>query len=329
MSQENYSIKQIGPSQFDLLIPLMKDCFGLEIDINYFTWKYTRNPAGDFIGFVAVKNDSGEIGAYYGVIPELFVINGSEKIVYQSCDTMTHSKHRRLGLFQLLAVHCYNYLEKEGKLMVYGFGGGQSTPGFIKFGWTCLFDMVSLFYPRQFNYLRWGRFSNKRKMGVMSVENPGELEELLAKSNLGTSLRSSKKTANFIWRLSNPLRQYKILSYKTGGEKMEGYVVYYKSGDKLFLFDWFFLSGKAERRLIGAMKDEMGKDNQIKGIITLIKKGSPVHKRLKRNWFIFNPFSRGPLHEKTPFIVYAKGKDADLFLNAGLWQPMPYDHDSL
>jgi len=328
MSQENYSIKQIGPSQFDLLLPLMKDCFGLAVDINYFTWKYTQNPAGDFIGFVAVRNDTGEIGAYYGVIPERFVINGQEKIVYQSCDTMTHSKHRRLGLFQLLALHCYEYLEAEGKLMIYGYGGGQSTPGFIKFGWAHLFDMVSLFYPRQFNLFRFFG-SGKNSRDVMVVDSPEVLNELIEKSNLGSDIRACKKKENFIWRLSNPLRKYKILVSRDGTEKLTGYAVYYESGDKLFLFDWYFLTKQSERKLIGAMKNEMARDKKMKGIITLVKKGAPVHKVLKRNWFVYNPFKKGPLHEKTPFIVYAKGKDADLFLSPALWQPMPYDHDSL
>src|SRR4051812_15245250 len=105
----DYSIRKLEPSEFHLLIPLMKDCFGLSVDIDYFRWKFLDNPAGSFIGFVA-ETDSGEVAAYYGVIPEQYVIKGVQRLIYQSCDTMTHSSHRRKGLFQKLATYCYDYL---------------------------------------------------------------------------------------------------------------------------------------------------------------------------------------------------------------------------
>lgn len=106
----------------------------MDVDIGYFRWKFLENPSGTFFGFVAVEINSGEIGAYYGVIPERWYVDGVETVIYQSCDTMTHSQHRRLGLFQMLALHCYTELRKQGSLFIIGFSGKQSTPGFTKFG---------------------------------------------------------------------------------------------------------------------------------------------------------------------------------------------------
>ena len=100
----NYSIKKIEKDNFHLLIPLMKDSFGMDVNVDYFIWKYLKNPSGDFIGFVA-EDEFGEIGAYYGVIPEMFWVHGEKKTIFQSCDTMTHSNHRRRGLFKMLALH--------------------------------------------------------------------------------------------------------------------------------------------------------------------------------------------------------------------------------
>ena len=59
-----YNVRRIGSDDFDMLIPLMKDCFGMEVNIDYFEWKYVQNPAGSFIGFVAIEAESNEIGGY-------------------------------------------------------------------------------------------------------------------------------------------------------------------------------------------------------------------------------------------------------------------------
>src|SRR4051812_22084903 len=105
----DYSIRKLNENEFHLLIPVMQDCFGLNFDVSYFKWKFVDNPAGFVVGFIA-EASNGEVAAYYGVIPELYSIEGKETTIYQSCDTMTHSRHRRKGLFQKLALHCYDYL---------------------------------------------------------------------------------------------------------------------------------------------------------------------------------------------------------------------------
>ena len=141
---EQYTIHRLEKDNFDCLIPLMQDCFGMEVDIHYFKWKYIDNPDGFVRGYFA-QSSSDEIAAYYGVIPQMISYFGKDKLIYQSCDTMTHSKHRRKGLFQLLAKHCYGELEKENNLFVIGFGGSESTPGFLKFGWKHLFNCKNYF----------------------------------------------------------------------------------------------------------------------------------------------------------------------------------------
>ena len=40
----DYRFSKIDSTQFDILIPLMKDCFGMYVNIDYFIWKYVDNP---------------------------------------------------------------------------------------------------------------------------------------------------------------------------------------------------------------------------------------------------------------------------------------------
>src|SRR6476661_2874164 len=83
VSMSDYRIERITADQFDLLVPLMKDCFGMDTDINYFKWKYVENPAGSFIGFIALQEATSEVAAYYGVIPQVLVIEGEERMICQ------------------------------------------------------------------------------------------------------------------------------------------------------------------------------------------------------------------------------------------------------
>src|SRR5690606_12957074 len=82
-----------------------------------------------------------------------------DRIIYQSCDTMTHSLHRRKGLFKLLANHCYSYLRNKNELFIIGFGGDESTPGLIKFGWQEIFKFQYIFRVNIQSYLSY--FLNK------------------------------------------------------------------------------------------------------------------------------------------------------------------------
>ncbi|MFD2720962.1 GNAT family N-acetyltransferase [Hymenobacter monticola] len=325
---ETYTIQQVAPENFDVLLPLMQDCFGIDTNVSYFHWKYTQNPAGNFIGFVAVADSTGEIGAYYGVIPELFSVQGKRQVIYQSCDTMTHSRHRRRGLFQLLAVHCYNYLRAHGQLFVYGFGGGQSTPGFIKFGWRHIFDIAYYFYPRQMRLLDLPQlFANANK--VVPVHDHAQLADLLLKSNRGTAVHALKEVAQFSWRLANPRHAYQTLAYADASGKFTGYVVYYVEDQKVFLFDGFAESRQAERALFGALKALLRADGSLRGIVSLCQPGQRFSQSLTRNWFVRNTFSKGPLRETIPFILYADTATMDDIGNANAWAINAYDNDAL
>ncbi|RYY01117.1 MAG: GNAT family N-acetyltransferase [Gammaproteobacteria bacterium] len=325
MRNENYSISQIGPNEFDLLIPLMQNCFGISVDVNYFKWKYLDNPAGHFVGFVAISNETKEIGAYYGVIPELFFINGKEKIIYQSCDTMTHANHRKRGLFQMLALHCFEYLRERNELFIYGFGGAQSTPGFIKFGWSNLFNPVLSFFPRQLLFASI-LVKGSRSKEAVNVEDIHNIKDLILNSNRHAKIHSVKRIENYNWRISNPLRKYEVIALRDGAGSFSAFAVYYKENGKIFLFDWYGVNRQAEKKIINSVKHELRLDTSLKGIVSYIKPRDKRYKSLKRQMFLVNPFKFGPLVPDTTFITFSNN-DFD-FSNPSNWDPNAYEHDA-
>lgn len=321
----SYDLKRIGAEDFDLLIPLMKDCFGMDVDIDYFRWKYTENPAGSFVGFVAIDAFTKEIGGYYGVIPQFFELDGERTTVFQSCDTMTHSSHRRRGLFRKLAMRCYEELRNEGKLFVIGFGGGQSTPGFLKFGWRRLFDYRYYFKPAILCKLSAGPESIKEKIVLKKAQAAIKAGLDVSRSNINARAKGIRTSEQIKWRLSNPYHKYLALRVK-GDE--ESYIIFYVDGDKLVIFDVMLANPQSGKIMMKFLSREVSKKG-FKGIISFCMEGSPDAKTLQSLGFITNPFSFGPLNEKVPFILYSSEDQMDKFMSPSDWHVTTYDHDSL
>ena len=322
---ENYTIHRLEQVDFDCLIPLMQDCFGMEVDISYFKWKYIDNPDGFVRGYYA-KSSTNEIAAYYGVIPQMISYFGEDKLIYQSCDTMTHSKHRRKGLFQLLAKHCYSELEQENQLFIIGFGGRESTPGFLKFGWKNLFNCKNLFYPAFFK-----NFTLKNKRHTItecSIHDVTEMKHLI-ESDTTNSIHTKRTIDKYAWRLKNPLRAYKMITLATKQQNPTSFLVYYVENNTIQLIDHHFNTISEGKQLLKNILTNEKRTQYIKGILAFSQDNSNWSLPLKKIGFMSNPFSKGPLSYRTPFITFTKEEDYQSVKNCTYWNISPYDHDSI
>lgn len=319
----NYTIAKLKPEEFHLLIPLMKDCFGMNVDVKYFEWKFLNNPAGYFEGFVSVA-ENGEIAAYYGAIPEVYIVNSKKTTIYQSCDTMTHSNHRRKGLFQKLALHCYDYLKSQNKLFVIGFGGGQSTPGFIKFGWVHTFNMQYYFYPKLFSYFHF----RKSDSSIEQVDDYEKIENALLKSNVFADIHSHKSLEIFKWRISNPNIKYNVIANKSENKTYSSYLCYYTHKNKIVIFDMFFENILEGKMLMGKLKKILC-TSDYKGIIAFCQEKSYTTNMLRKLNFVSNPFKKGPLSQKIPFIFYSLNEVMKENNDHNKWFISSFDHDSM
>ena len=326
-----YSVHQLKPEDFDILIPLMKDCFGMSVNVEYFRWKFLQNPAGPVIGFYALS-DTGECAAYYGAIAENYILNGQARKIYQSCDTMTHSKHRRKGLFQKLATTCYDYLEKQDALFIIGFGGGQSTPGFLKFGWRHAFDAFFHLKPKficwpQIGLYQISHLFSKGRYQVEELAGPEPILDLIQQSNSRTTIALDKSLAFIQWKLKNPLHAVKIIAVKKDGNYV-AYAMYHIDANKIMLLDAFCKSnsGSADSLFNGLNRIVVG--NGLGGIVTFAQRQTAFSKLLLSNGFMINTFNFGPLHEHLPFIFYASKTEMDTYNYPQHWSITALDHDA-
>lgn len=294
----------------------------MNVNTEYFSWKFLYNPAGSFEGYAAVT-ENGELAAYYCVIPEVYMINGQETIIYQSCDAMTHSEHRRKGLFEKLAMHCNDYLASGNKLFLIAFGGGLSTPGFFKFGWKHVFNLKYYFIPNLFPTPK-----TNRDVTVELIDDISLLEPLFLKSNNKAVIHSLKSVDIYKWRISSPLYKYNVLAHKSSDNTYDSYLCYCEDNGKIVLFDFYFENKLSAKALILEIKIIMH-FKKYKGILALVQENSIYSLTLKKLGFLSNPFSKGPLSEKVPFIFYSTQENLKRFNDKNKWLINSFDYDAM
>lgn len=316
MSQ-GYKIEPLTNELLPLLVPLMEDVFGGNPRTALFDWKYRNNPAGPAIGHAA-RSASGELVAFYGMIPEIYRWGTINRRIYQSCDTMTHSRHRRKGLFQLLAKATYvAAAEADPGFFAIGFSGPMSTPGFLKMGWTAPFDIPHRFKPRLLAQL--GALGGRGP--IASDEMPAELPYLMRKRE-GKRTNSKSFYPEFVsWRLSSPSVRYSYL-IDDGA-----YAVFKRSPGFVYLLDcWEDGPGAGKQVMAELNREASSRDSR--GLLTACQLGSDCDLMLRRYAFFRNPFERGPASERTPFIVFGAPPVPEATSAAG-WELTSIDFDSL
>ena len=317
-----YELEPLSEQNLNRLAPLMQDAFGhRDVHLGYFRWKYLENPAGSAIGLFAIAPHTGEVAAFYGMIPEIYCFGSARRCIYQSCDTMTLTSHRRRGLFRQLALETYRQAEsRDPDFFALGFGGTTSTPGFKKMNWEVSFEIPFYFKPRLL--CRLAAISGS---GVPLIETSEVTPELCALiSDSGANRPNGKiMDQDFIrWRLGNPRRVYNYLINPEGA-----YAIYYTSQGFIFLFDFFETSKKSGRVIIARLA-QMVIRNRLKGVLTFGQRGRDFEARLKRHGFLRNDLGRGPASQRIPFITYTSNRLAADLQRPEAWDITPFDHDS-
>jgi hypothetical protein len=134
--------------QLERLAPLMRAAFDLPVAERHFTWKYLENPSGPGVGFEAVGPE-GPV-AFYGVIPETYLVRGRRTRVYQPVDNMIHPDYRERGLYRALSVRTREHvLSQEGRYTVIAFPS-EKLFSFAtgRRGWTPLHTIPLVVLPR-------------------------------------------------------------------------------------------------------------------------------------------------------------------------------------
>ncbi|MFN3480094.1 MAG: GNAT family N-acetyltransferase [Thermodesulfovibrionales bacterium] len=84
-------IREAEDRDIDGIMELFKICFGRELSLKEYEWKYKHSPWGST---AAIAIDDGNVIAHYGGIRTKFYFKGRTYEAFQPCDVMTHPKYR-------------------------------------------------------------------------------------------------------------------------------------------------------------------------------------------------------------------------------------------
>jgi len=327
VSMSNYTIEKLNPNQFQLLIPLMQNCFGMDVDVDYFKWKYCDNPVGEIIAWVA-RNEQNEIVGFEGSIPEKYYINNEPEILYQSVDSMTHSGYRKKGIFKKLSFACYDEMKQNNNFFILGFGGVDSTLPLIKFGWKTIFDIYYYFRIPVQARLKISGYSKTPGWDIRRVENLNEIIPVNEFNYKNYPIRKSFDETILKWKLSNPRYQFEITGiYKDS--VLLGYFIYYLLNNKIMLYDAAFCENnyRAEKALFSWLDSLMLK-NKYQGILSISQKNIYYSNLLVRNGFLRNVLPFGPLKDSIPYMLITNYNNLEFYSDSHNWAVIPYCHDS-
>lgn len=305
--------RRFKPEDIESLRKTFELCFGAKPSDRYFQWKYFDNPAGEVVAFVAAHDNT--IAAFYGVIPEYYVVNGEVKKIHQSMDTMTHPNYQRRGLFVKLANLTYDLVqENEGDLKVIGVGGPTSYGGLVKkLKWKDV---------NKFKYI----FTNKYLFKAANLLSRGKNLEITKTTeinqDLADFLKNRKLSAKpiqphvspefFNWRvLGSADRKFQALEIKDKGETV-GICVYVMDEKERCLIHFLNFS---EERLFGdytsAVIQHLFNETGAQFVFTWEPLNQTFHKALQKAGFLTNPMDKGPFSYQIPFVVRVEPETSD------------------
>jgi predicted N-acetyltransferase YhbS len=131
------------------LLNLLRSTFNGYPKLQYWVWKYTKNPHGSPIIWVA--EDKGKIVGCYILNPVKLRIGQKVVKAAQSVDAAVDPAYRGGGIFKKLAVGAIAQAAKEGVSIIYAFPTEISYKGQVRIGYNPMFII-----PKMFRVFRMG-----------------------------------------------------------------------------------------------------------------------------------------------------------------------------
>ncbi len=135
--EDKYEFVRMSEDLFEDFATLAEDAFGERPSLEERRRLFDTSAWGtDYIGYLVYERETREAAAFYGIFPCYVEYEGKRYLAAQSGSTMTHSRHRKKGLFYRAGKKTFELAKAEGIKFVYGFPNPNSYPGLMKLGWA-------------------------------------------------------------------------------------------------------------------------------------------------------------------------------------------------
>jgi predicted N-acetyltransferase YhbS len=135
----SYNLRKYREGDEQAILELMNAAFGKwprlgrssAHALDYWIWKYKKNPAGSPIIWVA-ENKNKIIG-HYGMIPIKIKVGNSHMIGLIGCDAAVHPKYQGRGVFSSVVNRCSLDAAENGIPLTYGFAQIRLGPTYKRY----------------------------------------------------------------------------------------------------------------------------------------------------------------------------------------------------
>lgn len=136
--EQEYRFERLNDNNIEDLKILYKDAFDEDRSSEYTRNKFnTKQLGANHIAFIAYDSNNSP-AAFYALFPAQVTLDNKSFLAGQVADLMTHSAHRRKGLFLKLANHTHDFAKNNGMKFIFTFQYGTDGPygGFINLNFT-------------------------------------------------------------------------------------------------------------------------------------------------------------------------------------------------
>lgn len=173
------------------VLELLGSSFNGWHDIQYWVWKFKKNPHGS--PEIWVAEDNGKIVGCYILNPVRLTIGQVSVMGAQSVDAAVDEAYRGAGIFKRLAVSAITNAAKEGVALIYAFPTEIAYKGQVRIGYRSVsvipkmvkvLCMSSLFEEQSFNSLFL-----RRILGIMRTHRRIRRAKISSRPNDGLVIR--------------------------------------------------------------------------------------------------------------------------------------------
>ena len=244
----DYYIDKATPLDLPGILSLLKSEYGYPYSSpEYWQWRYFGNQVADVSVFVA-RDRGGQIVAMQPVSAYAMSVQGETRRVYMLTGAITHSEHRRRGLFSRLVEAIEEDLSTLPDPFIFTFPNEQSARGFERFRSWYPREYLQLFVrplPSLRLFASLVQYFAKnvaettasiqleslppRKEGELQIQPISSFNEDLSRLARRSPLSRAcfiDRTADYLnWRyVASPVSRYLVYQAVAGGS-VEGYVV--------------------------------------------------------------------------------------------------------
>lgn len=129
----SWNLRKYRDGDEQSIVEMLNIAFGSWRSLEYWKWKYKKNPAGSPIIWLAEHNN--KIIGHYGIIPIRMKVGNTFMTGSFAADAATHPKYQGKGVFSSLVNRCYLDAAENDLPITYGFAQYRLGPTYKRYEW--------------------------------------------------------------------------------------------------------------------------------------------------------------------------------------------------